>query len=151
MKVVDRHDIERIMILQEHSKIIKHLSYAPSGKYLAASCIDGFIYIYLMGTEQPSLFRTVDGMIRQLEVEDEATSACVWHPDGRAFACATATRDITTVSVVDGAQQRSFIGGHMTDILSLAWSANGALLASSSRDGGLVVCRLSKSLNTKRR
>ena len=89
--------------------------------------------------EEPTLFRTVDGIIRRLEVEDEASSECVWHPDGRAFACATATRDITTVSVWDGAQQRSFLGGHMTDVLSLAWSANGALLASTSRDGGLVL------------
>jgi chromosome transmission fidelity protein 4 len=90
-------------------------------------------------SDEPTLYRIVDGIIRRLEVEDEATSECVWHPDGRAFACATATRDITTVSVADGAQQRSFIGGHMTDILSLAWSANGALLATCSRDGGLVI------------
>lgn len=139
IKVVNRGDIERIFILRDHPKIIKHLSYDPSGKYLAASCIDGIIYIYSLNGEEPTLIRTVDGIIRRLEVEDEATSACVWHPDGRAFACATATRDITTVSIADGAQQRSFIGGHMTDILSLAWSANGALLASTSQDGGLVL------------
>ncbi len=139
IKVVNCDDIEHIKILREHPKIIKHVSYDRSGRYLAASCINGVIYIYSMAEEEPSLSRTVDGIIRRLEVEDEATSACVWHPDGRAFACATATRDITTVSVADGAQQRSFIGGHMSDILSLAWSANGALLASSSSDGGLVL------------
>lgn len=92
-----------------------------------------------MDSEEPSLFRTIDGIIRRLDVEDEGTSECVWHPDGRVFACATVTRDITTVSIKDGAQQRSFSGGHMTDILSLAWSANGALFASSSRDGSLVL------------
>ncbi|ETI24123.1 hypothetical protein G647_03492 [Cladophialophora carrionii CBS 160.54] len=133
IKVVNRSDLEQITILRDHPKPIKHLTYDPSGKYLAASCTNGVIYIYSMSAE-PVLYRTVDGIIPCLENADPATSRCVWHPDGRAFACATATRDIQIISVEDGAHQRIFAGEHSSGITSLAWSPNGALLASSDSD-----------------
>ncbi|KAJ9604555.1 DNA polymerase alpha accessory factor Mcl1 [Cladophialophora chaetospira] len=133
IKVINRNDIEQIAILRDHPKPIKHLSYDPSGKYLAASCTNGVIYIYDM-TSEPTIYRTVDGVISRLETAESATSRCVWHPDGRAFACATATRDIQVISVGDGAHQRTFSGEHTGQITSLAWSPNGALLASSDSD-----------------
>ena len=139
IKIVNRNDIEQIRMLKEHPKPVKHLSYDPSGNFLAASCTDGKIYDYSLSTTQPSLYRTIDGIIQRLETDNDATSQCFWHPDGRAFACATATRDIVVVSIEDGAQQRSFTGGHMGDITSIAWSPNGALLASSSADDQLVI------------
>ena len=139
IKLVNRHDIEQITMLKEHPKPIKHLAYNPSGDLLAASCTDGKIYVYSLSSVQPSLYRTIDGVIQRLETNDAATSKCAWHPDSRAFACATATRDIVVVSVEDGAQQRSFKGGHMGEITSIAWSPNGALLASSSADDQLVI------------
>ena len=139
IKLVNRHDMEQIVILREHPKPIKHLTYDPSGKYLAASCTNGIIYIYDMTTSQPTLLRTVDGVIQRLETAMEATSRCVWHPDGRAFACATATREIVIVSVEDGATQRSFKGGHNADITAMAWSPNGAILASASLEDDQLV------------
>ena len=141
MKVVNRHNTERLITLNDHPKPIKHLSPSPDGKYLAASCTDGRIYIYDVSVlpEQPSLFRTIDGVARQLETAQIATSKAVWHPDGRAFACPTAARDIQVISVADGAFQRVFSGGHNGDITSLAWSPNGALLASSGADDLLVI------------
>ena len=126
-------------ILKEHPKTIKHLTYSPDGRYLVASGVDGIIYVYSIEDDEYKLLRKLDGIIRRLEPEDEASSACIWHPDGRLFACATATRDITTASIEDGVQQRSFRGGHIADILSMDWSSNGALLASTSRDGRLVI------------
>lgn len=126
-----------MVTLRDHPKPVKHLSIDLNGKYLTASCTDGIIYIYSLSDY--SLFRKIDGVIKRLETSDRATSKCVWHPDGRAFACATATRDIQVVSVDDGALQRTFTGGHNGDITSLAWSSNGALLATSSTDDQLVV------------
>ncbi|EXJ93715.1 chromosome transmission fidelity protein 4 [Capronia coronata CBS 617.96] len=139
IKIVNRHDIEQITILRDHPKPIKHLTYDPFGKYLAASCTNGVIYVYALTAPEPTLFRTIDGVIKRLETAEFATSRCVWHPDGRAFACATATRDIQVISVEDGAHQRVFSGAHHNDITSLAWSHNGAMLASSSADDQLVI------------
>lgn len=139
IKIVNRHDIERITILREHPKPIKHLTYDPSGKYLAASCTNGTIYLYELTSSEPTLFRTIDGVIKRLETAESATSRCVWHPDGRAFACATPTRDIQVISVEDGAHQRMFTGAHNGDITALAWSHNGALLASAGVDDQLVI------------
>lgn len=139
IKIVNRHDMEQITILKDHPKPVKHLTYHPSGAFLAASCTNGIIYIYSLSSEEPTIFRTIDGIIQRLETNEDATSRCVWHPDGRAFACATATRDVVVISLEDGAQQRSFTGAHMADITSIAWSPNGALLATSSADDQLVI------------
>lgn len=141
VKIVNRRNTEEILTLNDHPKPIKHLSRSPDSKYLAASCTNGQIYLYDVSSlpEQPTLFRTIDGVARQLETSQAATSKAVWHPDGRAFACATAARDIQVVSVADGAFQRTFSGGHGGDITSLAWSPNGALLASSGADDTLLI------------
>jgi chromosome transmission fidelity protein 4 len=138
VKLINRNDMEQIMFLRDFTKPVKHLSFDPSGTYLAASCTDGIIYIYSMATPEPTLYRKIDGVIRRLETSDDATSRCVWHPDGRAFACAKATRDIVVVSIADGEQQRPFSGGHMADIVSIAWSPNGAILASADSGDTLL-------------
>ena len=83
---------------------------------------------------EPTIFRTIDGVVSRLESTEPATSRCVWHPDGRTFACATPARDVQVVSIEDGAHQRKFSGEHNNAITSVAWSSNGAMLASSDSD-----------------
>ena len=140
VKLVKRKDMEAIYILKDHGKPVKHLSWDPSGKILAASCTDGVIYLYAISTNGGgNLYRRIDGVIPRLETTDDATSRCVWHPDGRAFACVTATREIVVISYEDGMRQRSFSGAHLGEITSIAWSRNGALLASASADDQLVI------------
>ena len=92
-----------------------------------------------MSTEAPELVRRVKGLINNLDVESESSSRAIWHPDGRAFAAPTATRDVQVISMGDGEKQRIFSGGHLGDITALAWSPNGALLLTSGSDGKLVV------------
>ena len=81
----------------------------------------------------------MDGLIRSLTTESETSSKAIWHPDGRAFAAPTATRDIQIVSSSDGERQRAFSGGHMGDITALAWSPNGALLLTAASDGKVLL------------
>lgn len=92
VKVVSIKDMTRVRYLREQQKPVKHLSFDPSGRLITVSCTDGVVYVYSMDTEEAELTRQVDGVVRRLETEDQASAAVVWHPDGRAFAAATATR-----------------------------------------------------------
>ncbi|KAI9684654.1 MAG: hypothetical protein M1829_000027 [Trizodia sp. TS-e1964] len=134
VKVVNTKDMTRTMMLRDQSRPVKHLSFDPSGSFLAVSCSDGILYVYSLSTEEPKLLKKVDGLIRSLETDAEASSKAVWHPDGRAFAVPTATREIQVMSKSDWKNQRSFVNGHDGDITALAWSPNGALLASAGMD-----------------
>lgn len=139
MKVVNVADTFKVLYLRELPKPAKHLSFDPSGSYLAVSCTDGVVYIYSLSTEEPELVRKVDGIIRNLEIESESSSRAIWHPDGRAFAAPMATRDIQVVSSGDGEKQRAFSGGHMGDVTALAWSPNGALLITAGADRKILL------------
>ncbi|KAH0565624.1 hypothetical protein GP486_000982 [Trichoglossum hirsutum] len=156
VKVVNTRDMSRVLYLREQSKPVKHLAFHPSGSYLAVSCSDGLVYVYSLSTEDPQLVKKVDGLIRSLETDEEASSRIIWHPDGTALAAPTATRgtlycgkyaaaliwaslDIQMISRVDWERQRAFASGHMGDITALAWSPNGALLASAGMDRKLLL------------
>lgn len=149
----------RVLYLREHPKPAKHVTFHHSGSYIAVSCTDGIIYIYSLSTEAPEMLRKVDGVIRNLETDAEMSSRAIWHPDGRAFAAPTATRDIQVVSRADCERQRVFSGGHSGDITSLAWSPNGALLLSSASDKRILLWETKtqkvlaryKATNTSRR
>ena len=132
-------DPYRLLYLRDLPKPAKHLSFDPSGSYIAASSTDGIIYVYSLSTEEPELIRKIDGVIKNLEMESEASSRVIWHPDGRALAAATATRDIQVVSTSDGERQRGFSGGHMGDVTALAWSPNGALLITAGADRKIIL------------
>ncbi|KAL2146992.1 hypothetical protein VTI28DRAFT_1288 [Corynascus sepedonium] len=106
---------------------------------LAVSCTDGVIYVYSLTAEHPELIRKVDGVIGRMETESEASCKAAWHPDGRAFAVPTPTREIQVVSKNDWEKQRVFSKGHDGDITAVAWSPNGALLASAGKDKKLLI------------
>ena len=139
VKVVNIADTYRVLYLRGLPKPVKHLSFEPSGTYISASCTDGIVYIYSLSIEKPELVRTVNGLIRTLETESELSSLAIWHPDGRAFAVPTATRDIQVVSSGDGERQKAFSGGHMGDVTALAWSPNGALLITAASDRKILL------------
>jgi chromosome transmission fidelity protein 4 len=139
VKVVSIEDNLRVLYLRDHAKPAKHVSFHPSGSYVALSCTDGVIYIYSLTTEEPEIVRRINGMIRALEADVEASSRAVWHPDGRAFAAPTVTRDVVMISRSDGERQKVFSGGHMGDITALAWSPNGAMLVTAGADGKIVL------------
>jgi chromosome transmission fidelity protein 4 len=139
VKLVGIDDNTKLLTLKEHGKPTKHLSFDPKGGMLALSCTDGVIYVYSLTAEHPELIRKVDGVIGRIETESEASSKAAWHPDGRAFAVPTPTRDIQVVSKNDWEKQRAFSNGHDGDITAVAWSPNGALLASAGKDKKLLL------------
>lgn len=92
VKVVNTHDMTRVMYVREQSRPVKHVSFDSSGSTLAVSCSDGIVYMYSLSSEQPQLLKRVDGLIKTLETDAEASAKVAWHPDGRAFAAPTASR-----------------------------------------------------------
>jgi chromosome transmission fidelity protein 4 len=139
IKVVNTKDTDKVLYIRNQPKPTKHVSFDRNGSYLAASCTNGIVYIYSLSTEQPELIKEVDGLIRALETDAEASSRAIWHPDGRAFAAPTATRDIQVVSRSDGERQKKFSGGHMGDVTALAWAPNGSLLLTAGADQKLML------------
>ncbi|KAG9257592.1 WD40-repeat-containing domain protein [Emericellopsis atlantica] len=139
VKVVDTEDITQVRYLREHARATRGVSFDPAGRLLTLSGTDGIIYVYSLTSESPELIRKVDGVIAAIDGDSDVSTKAVWHPDGRAFAAVTATKDIQVVSKNDWEKQRVFANGHLSDITALAWSPNGALLASASKDGKLLV------------
>ena len=139
VKLVSIEDNTNLRTLKEHGRPTKHLSFDPKGSMLALSCTDGVIYIYSLTAEHPELIRKVDGVIGRMETDSEASCKVAWHPDGRAFAVPTPLKDIQVVSKNDWEKQRVFSNGHDGDITALAWSPNGALLASAGKDKRLLI------------
>lgn len=139
VKLVNISDITKVKTLREHNKATKHLSFDSKGSLITLSCTDGTVYVYSLTADEPELLCTVDDLIPHLEADAEQSGKVLWHPDGRAFAAPTPTRDIQVISKGDWERQRVFKDGHMGDITALAWSPNGALLASAGKDKQLLI------------
>ncbi|ETS79570.1 hypothetical protein PFICI_09423 [Pestalotiopsis fici W106-1] len=139
VKVVNTSDNSQVRTLKEHGKPTKHLVFDHKGNTVALSCTDGVVYIYSLTSDEPELIRKMDGIIGALDAESEISSMVAWHPDGRAFAVPTPTRDIQVVSKNDWEKQRVFSKGHNGDITALAWSPNGAILASAAKDKKIIL------------
>ncbi|CAL5872316.1 uncharacterized protein PFLUO_LOCUS6577 [Penicillium psychrofluorescens] len=139
VKIVKIEDMTQVKYLREQPKGAKHVTFHPNGRYVSVSCTDGIVYIYSLHEEEPELVRKLDGVIRRLEPDAEATSRVVWHPDGTAFASAEATRDISIYSISEWKKEKTFAGGHTGDITALSWAPNGTLLASAAADGQIIL------------
>lgn len=140
VKVVGTEDTSKIFHLKEHNKPTKHVAFDPKGSLLTVSCTDGVVYAYsMLAPDGPELIRKVDGVIGANETDSDASSVVAWHPDGRAFAAPTPTRDIQVISKSDWEKQRSFKNGHEGDITAVAWSPNGAMLATAAKDKKILI------------
>ncbi|KAI0131286.1 WD40 repeat-like protein [Daldinia grandis] len=139
VKLVRTDDNTQIRHLKEHNKPTKHLTFDPKGSTVALACTDGIVYVYSISSDEPELLKKVDGVIGALDTESDVSSKIVWHPDGRAFAVPTPTRDIQVISKNDWEKQRIFSNGHNGEITALAWSPNGAILASAGKDKRILL------------
>ncbi len=139
VKLVGTQDNTAVRHLRDHGKPTKHLSFDPTGTVLALSCTDGVVYFYSLTAEQPELIRKLDGVIGAMETDSDLSCQVAWHPDGRAFAVPTPTRDIQVVSRNDWEKQRAFCNGHEGPITAISWSPNGAMLATAGKDRRILV------------
>jgi chromosome transmission fidelity protein 4 len=139
VKIVNTQDISKVKHLREHGRAVRNVSFDPQGRLVALSGTDGIIYVYSLTAEEPELIRKVDGIIGALDADSENSTHVAWHPDGRAFAAPTPVKDIQVISKNDWEKQRSFANGHLADITGIAWSPNGAMLASTSKDGKVLI------------
>ncbi|KAH7263572.1 WD40-repeat-containing domain protein [Fusarium tricinctum] len=139
VKIVNTQDISKVKHLREHGRAVRNVSFDPQGRLVALSGTDGIVYVYSLTAEEPELIRKVDGIIGALDADSENSTRVAWHPDGRAFAAPTPVKDIQVISKNDWEKQRSFANGHLADITAIAWSPNGAMLASTSKDGKVLI------------
>ncbi|KAH8704239.1 chromosome segregation protein [Talaromyces proteolyticus] len=139
VKIVNTDDMTNVKYLREQTKGSKHVTFDQTGRFIAVSCTDGFLYIYSVESDEPQLVRKLDGAIRRLEATDDATSRAAWHPGGTAIALAQANRDIAIFSTSDWTPQKPFTGGHNGEITAIAWSPNGELLATAGFDGQILL------------
>ncbi|KAK0615814.1 WD40-repeat-containing domain protein [Bombardia bombarda] len=139
VRLVQVDDNTKLRTLKEHGRPTKHLAFDPKGSLLALSCTDGIVYIYSLTAEHPELIRKVENVIGRVETESESCTKVAWHPDGRAFAVPTPTRDLQVISKNDWEKQRAFSDAHDGDITALAWSPNGALLATAAKDRKIII------------
>ncbi|KAJ9417062.1 chromosome transmission fidelity protein 4 [Fusarium oxysporum] len=139
VKIVNTKDITQVKHLREHARAVRNVSFDPQGRLVALSGTDGIVYVYSLTAEEPELIRKVDGIIGAIDGDSETSTRVAWHPDGRAFAVPTPVRDIQIISKNDWEKQRTFANGHLADITAIAWSPNGAMLASASKDGKVLI------------
>ncbi|KAK8086311.1 WD40-repeat-containing domain protein [Apiospora phragmitis] len=122
VKVVRTDDNSEVRHLKEHNKPTKHLAFDTKGSTLTLACTDGILYVYSLTADEPELIKKVDGVIGALDTDSELSSM-----------------EIQVVSKNDWEKQRNFARGHNGDITALAWSPNGAILASAGKDKKILL------------
>lgn len=148
-KVVNTVSPSRVIILRGHSKSVKHIAFHPNGNIVTTSASDGCIYVFSITSEEASLVKKIGGIIPAVDVDSDVSAKVAWHPDGSVFAAPTTSngtalmcltdKDIQLVTVDEWEKQIIFKNGHTGDITDIAWSPNGSYLASSSKDGKVLI------------
>ncbi|KOS22314.1 Minichromosome loss protein 1 [Escovopsis weberi] len=139
VKIVNTKDITQVRHLREHGRASRHASFDPNGRLAVVSGADGILYVYSLTSDDPELIHKLDGIIGAIDGDSDVLTKAVWHPDGRAFAVPTPTRDVQIISKNDWEKQRCFANGHFADITAVTWSPNGAMLATACKGGKLLV------------
>ncbi|TIB86792.1 WD40 repeat-like protein [Wallemia mellicola] len=124
VKVVDLNDHLRVSLLQGHTKSVRSATWSPLGGVLATSSCDGSIKIWKEKNSQFECIKTIDGIIKADDPESEYGVAANWHPS-----------DTENYKKIGSLSQ----DGHTSDVAELSWSPNGRYLASSGKDGYLII------------
>ncbi|KAK9470444.1 WD40-repeat-containing domain protein [Dipodascopsis tothii] len=139
VRLINAAEPTRTRVLRGHRQGVKHVSFHPTDTLVTTSSTDGAVRVYNVAAEPPELVRTLDGVTAATEPADETCTRAVWHPDGRAFAVQTKSRDVLVIARAGWTTEGAFTSGHTAAITDLAWSPNGAYLATAGADGRIVL------------
>lgn len=143
MKLVNVYDMMQVKELSAAlAKSIKHVSFHPSGNLISTVDTNGAIRIYSLSTEEPAIIETLSSIVPIVHSPESPLSCKVaWHPDGGSFAAPSATRDVVIYDRIEWKRQVVFRAekGHLGPITDIAWSPNGAYLASCAQDKTIII------------
>lgn len=95
VKIVNTADMSRVVHLRDLPAAVKHLSFDPDGTTLSVTLQNGDIRLHVFdpfASTVSDAIKVLIGIGRALDGEEQGSARAVWHPDGRAFGVATATR-----------------------------------------------------------
>ncbi|CAA7260577.1 unnamed protein product [Cyclocybe aegerita] len=138
VKVVDMEDPGKSSRLEGYTSGVRSATWHPSGTLLATCTCDGKILIWKMTSEQPTIEKTIEGIIPAvIDTESpEFSHECsvVWHTSGHYIFVATKAHEIATFSRSDWRKTSTFSDKNVSgSITALALSPNGVYLASASQ------------------
>lgn len=143
VKIINVEDMLKVMELTATlAKSIKHVSFHPSGNIISAVDTNGAVRIYSLSTEEPSILETLSGIVPIVKSSESPVSCKIaWHPDGSSFAAPSSTREIVMYDRIDWKRCAVYKSdkGHLGPITDIAWSPNGAFLASCAQDNTILI------------
>ena len=135
-----------MMTLSGHANGVKSLAIDPKEEFLASSSCDGTMRVWALGSGKQ--VHCEDAACAKDGENSQALHRLAWRPDGQQLALPGA-RQVKVLARGSWAPAFTLSGGsaggggaavgHSSEVLAVAWSANGACLASADKEKRVVV------------